>query len=155
MLGKWPRYLVLYIAATVLITAATFLMVVNSEPYDFAKSFVAQDSRVVEVTGAQTDRRFAPASGFRYTFGERTGEANFTFKVMGSRGQFEVKVVLSKRDGKWTVASAQAVDSMGEATTVVGVNKSLLRTRSKNHPGCEASFVAATSVASASCTWCT
>jgi Cytochrome oxidase complex assembly protein 1 len=119
MLNKWRKYLLLYIAATVLITTVTFSMVLNSEPYDFAKHFVAQDSRVAQVTGAQTERSFAPLGGFRYTFGDRTGEANFTFKVSGDRGRFEVRVVLSKRDGQWTVASAQAVDGKGAVSTVV------------------------------------
>lgn len=119
MLTKWRRHLLLYTSATVLITAVTFLMVVNSEPYDLAKGFVAQDFRVAQVTGVQTDRSFAPLGGFRYTFGDRTGEANFSFKVKSDRGQFEVRVVLSKRDGQWTVASAQAVDGKGAISTVV------------------------------------
>jgi hypothetical protein len=115
MLAGWPKrqHLLLYLAATVLITAVTFFMLVNSEPYEFAKSFVAQDSRVLQVTGAQTACRFSPLKGFGYTFGDRTGEANFTFKVAGDRGEFDVRVVLEKREGRWAVISAQTVSISG------------------------------------------
>ena len=121
LLAGWPkrRHLLLYFAATVLVTAVTFFMLVNSEPYEFAKSFVTQDSRVLQVTGAQTANRFSPLKGFRYTFGDRTGEANFTFKATGDRGSFDVRVVLEKREGRWAVISAQTVSGKGAVSDVV------------------------------------
>ena len=96
MLAGWlkRRHLLLYLGATVLITAVTFFVLVNSEPYEFAKDFATQDARVLQVTGAQTGSRFAPFKGFRYAFGDRTGEANFTFNVTGDRGGFDVRVAL-------------------------------------------------------------
>lgn len=67
MLTKWPkrRHLFLYLVATVLVTAVTFFMLVTSEPYEFAKSFVTQDSRVLQVTGVQTASRFSPFEGLQ------------------------------------------------------------------------------------------
>lgn len=126
MLAGWPkrRHLLLYLGATVLITAVTFFVLVNSEPYEFAKSFVAQDSRLLQVTGAQTASRFSPLKGFRYTFGERTGEANFTFKVTGDRGSFDVRVMLEKREGRWEVVSARTVSSSGAVSDVVSSGRS-------------------------------
>jgi hypothetical protein len=126
MLAGWPkrRHLLLYLAATVLITAVTFFMLANSEPYEFAKSFVTQDSRLLQVTGAQTTNRFSPLKGFKYTFGDRTGEANFTFRVTGDRGSFDVWVVLEKREGRWTVVSAQTVSGSGVVSDVVSSGRS-------------------------------
>ena len=126
MLAGWPkrRHFVLYILATMLITAVTFLMLVNSEPYEFAKSFVAQDARVLQVTGSPTTNRFSPLQGFRYSFGDRSGDANFTFKVKGDRGDFDVRVVLEKREGRWAVTTAQTVSGGGVVSNIVGDGRS-------------------------------
>lgn len=122
MLAGWPkrRHVWLYLMATVLITAVTFFMLLNSEPYEFAKNFVVQDARVLEVTGSQAKARLSPLDGFRYAFGDRTGQANFTFKVAADRGSFDVRVFLEKRDGQWAVVSAQTVASSGTVTEVIG-----------------------------------
>jgi hypothetical protein len=126
MLVGWPkrRNLLLYLAATVLVTAVTFFMLITSEPYEFAKSFVTQDSRVLQVTGAQTANRFSPLKGFRYVFGDRTGEANFTFKVTGDLGSFDVRVVLEKREGQWAVIRAQTVSSNGAVSDLTSADRS-------------------------------
>lgn len=126
MLAGWPkrRHLLLYLAATVLVTAVTFFMLVTSEPYEFAKSFITQDSRVLQVTGLQTASRFSPLNGFRYAFGDRTGEANFTYDVSGEQGRFNVRVVLEKREGRWAVVSARAVSSSGVVSELVSTGRS-------------------------------
>jgi hypothetical protein len=126
MLVGWPkrRHLLLYLGATVLITGVTFLVLVNSEPYEFAKHFAMQDARVLQVTGSQQSNSFAPLKGFRSTFGDRTGEASFTFKVTGDHGSFDVRVALEKREGRWAVTSAQAISSSGATSDVVRSGRS-------------------------------
>jgi hypothetical protein len=126
MLVKWPKrhHLLLYLGATVAATALTFFMLLTSESYEFAKEFVTNDPRVLQVTGSQKSCRIAPLKGFRSTFGDRTGEAHFTFKVSGDRGSFDVRVVLEKREGRWTVVSAQTVSSSGAESDVVSSGRS-------------------------------
>lgn len=116
---KW-RHFFLFIGATVAVTALTFFMLLTSESYEFAKEFVANDPRVVQATGAQKSSRIAPFKGFRSTFGDRTGEAHFTFKVSGDRGSFNVRVEMEKREGRWSVLKAQTTSSSGAVTDLIG-----------------------------------
>lgn len=122
MLGSWPkrRHIFLYLGATAATVALTFLMLLTSESYEIAKDFVASDPRVIHVTGTQQSSRIAPLKGFRSTFGERTGEAHFTFKVMADHGSFDVRVEMEKREGRWAVIKAQATSSGGATTEVIG-----------------------------------
>lgn len=122
LINKWPkrRYLILFLGATVATTALTFFMLLTSESYELAKEFVASDSRILQVTGSQNSSRIAPLKGFRSTFGDRTGEANFTFKVNGDRGSFDVRVEMEKREGRWSVIKARTTSSSGAVTDVVG-----------------------------------
>lgn len=126
MLVKWPkrRHIFLYLGATAATITLTFFMLLTSESYEFAKEFVTSDPRVAQVTGAQKSSRIAPFKGFRSTFGDRTSESHYTFKVSGDRGSFDVRVVLEKREGRWTVVSAQAVSTSGAVSDVVSSGRS-------------------------------
>ena len=95
-------------------------MLLSSESYEFAKTYVASDPRVVEITGTQKATRLAPLKGFRSTFGDRTGDARFTFRVNGEKGSFDVRVEMEKREGRWAVVKAQTISSVGAVTDVVG-----------------------------------
>jgi hypothetical protein len=121
MLGGWPRRgrRLLYVLAFVIVTAITLTMLVESEPYEAARQFAASDARVLRVTGAQASNSLALLKGFRYAFGDRTGEANFTFQVSAERGRFHVRVDLEKRAGQWMVVSSQAISEAGDVTDVV------------------------------------
>jgi Cytochrome oxidase complex assembly protein 1 len=123
MLSGWPkrRHFFLFLGATAAVTALTFFMLLTSESYEFAKAFVASDPRVVQVTGAQKSSRIAPFKGFRSTFGDRTGEAHFTFSVSGERGSFDVRVEMEKREGRWAIVKAQTTSSDGAVTDVIDV----------------------------------
>ncbi len=128
MLAGWPkrRHFFLYLGATAAVTALTSVMLLTSESYELAKEFVASDPRVLQVTGPQTSFRLAPLEGFRSTFGDRTGEAHFNFKVSGDRGSFVVRIEMEKREGRWSVIKAQATSSGGGVVTdVVGARSCL------------------------------
>lgn len=123
MLVGWPkrRHFFLYLGATAAVIALTFIMLFTSESYEVAKEFVAKDQRILQVTGPQTTYRIAPLKGFRSTFGDRTGEAYFNFKVSGDRGSFDVRIEMEKREGRWSVIKALITSSDGGAVTdVVG-----------------------------------
>jgi hypothetical protein len=124
VLAGWPkrRHFVLYLGATLAVTALTFFMLLTSESYEFAKAFVANDSRVLQVTGPQRSSHIAPFKGFRSTFGDRTGEAHFTFKVSGDRGDFDVRVEIEKREGRWAVIKARAISTKDAVTDVVATS---------------------------------
>lgn len=115
-----PRHFFLFLGATAATTALTFFMLLTSESYEFAKQFVASDPRVVQVTGNQKSSRIAPFKGFRSTFGDRTGEAHFTFNVSSERGSFDVRVEIEKREGRWAVVKARTTSSEGAVTEVIG-----------------------------------
>jgi hypothetical protein len=117
------RHFFLFLGATAGVTALTFFLLLTSESYEFAKEFAASDSRVVQVTGVQKSSRIALLKGFRSTFGDRTGEAHFTFNVNGERGSFDVLIEIEKREGRWVVVKAQAKSSSGAVTDVIGAKR--------------------------------
>ena len=128
MLAGWPRrgQRIAYLLVFVAVTALTLALLFNSEPYEFAKKYVASDPKVIEVTGAQSSVRVSWFRGFRYAFGDRTGEANFAFEVVGERGKFEVRVFLEKQGGTWSVVKAQALPDNGPVHDIVGTARQLL-----------------------------
>jgi hypothetical protein len=119
---RWlrPHWLVMYVSAFVLITAVTFAMLVHSEPYEFAKDFVTLDERVLRVTGKPTNSRLRLTRAFRYAFGDRTGEAEFTFRSVTTGGTYDVRVQLAKQGGRWQVQRAEVRPESGEPTAIVG-----------------------------------
>ena len=128
MLGGWPRrgQRIAYLLAFVVITALTLALLFNSEPYEFAKKYVASDAKIIQITGAQSSVRVSWLRGFRYAFGDRTGEANFAFEVVGERGKFEVRVFLEKQAGTWSVLRSQALPENGPVHVIVGATRQSL-----------------------------
>ena len=92
---------------------------VNSEAYEFAEGFVAQDGRVASLTGKQGERSLLWFKGFSMSYGDKDGEASLTMRVTGERGEFNVPLALQKRQGRWSVVSAKAISEKGETTVVV------------------------------------
>lgn len=101
------------------VTAVSYGWLFNSEPYRFARDFVARDARVLQATGTHQSSRLSLLFA-RVTFGERRGEGELTFVVKAERGDFDVIVGLEKRDGRWAVVRAQAVPAHGATVDIVG-----------------------------------
>jgi len=121
VLGGWPRRgrRIAYLACFLFFTVATAALVFNSEPYEFAKRYVSSDPQVTTVTGRQSSVRVSWLRGFRYVFGDHTGEAQFTFVVKGDRGEFEVRVQLEKRGNLWKVLNSEAIAGDGATSRIV------------------------------------
>jgi hypothetical protein len=111
------------VIAAVLVFAAVLLLVhfttVNSEVYEFADGFVAQDGRITKLTGRQSKRALRWHKGFGMSYGDSSGEASLTMQVTGDQGTFDVPLVLLKRQGRWSVVSAKAVSEKGETVVIV------------------------------------
>ncbi len=101
------------------VTAVSYGWLFNSEPYRFARDFVARDERVLQATGTHKYSRLSLLFA-RVTFGERRGEGELTFVVKAERGDFDVIVGLEKHDGRWAVVRAQAVPTHGATVDIVG-----------------------------------
>ena len=116
-----PRPLQVVVAVAVF--AAVVLLVrfaaVNSEVYEFADGFVAQDRRIVSLTGRQDERGLRWLKGFSMLYGDSSGEATLTVRVAGERGAFDVPLSLKKSQGRWSVVGAKAVNEKGEAVLIV------------------------------------
>ena len=125
MLGGWPRrgYRTAYLLVFLSVTVVSLVLLSNSEPYEFSRKYVASDPKVVQLTGLQSSTRVSWLRGFRYAFGDRTGEAYFTFDVKGDHGRFEIRVWLEKRNGVWTAVSTQAVSENGLTHQVLGAER--------------------------------
>jgi hypothetical protein len=118
MLPK-PRHLVLLVVVSLVVYALIYFQATTGEPYEYGRHFVTEDQRVTKVTGPQRDLRLNFWRGFSYSFGDNDGEASLTLRVQGDRGTFDVPLALKKRQGRWSVVSAKAVDEKGEIVMIV------------------------------------
>ena len=111
------------VVAAIAVFAAVVLLVrftaVNSEAYEFAEGFVAQDGRVASLTGKQGERSLLWFKGFSMSYGDKDGEASLTIRVSGEGGVFDVPLSLKKSQGHWNVVSAKAINDKGDATSIV------------------------------------
>ena len=109
--------------AAFLVFAAVLMLVhfttVNSEVYEFADGFVAQDGRIAKLTGRQSERTLRWYKGFGMSYGDNSGQASLTMRVNGDQGTFDVPLVLQKKQGRWSVVSAKAVSDKGETVVIV------------------------------------
>lgn len=118
MLPK-PRHLVLMVVVMLAVYALTNFQAITGEPYEYGRHFVMEDQRVTKVTGPQREQQLRLWSGYSHSFGDKDGEATLTVHVIGERGAFDIPLVLKKRQGRWSVVSAKAVNEKGETTVVV------------------------------------
>lgn len=111
------------VIAAVLVFAAVLLLVhfttVNSEVYEVADGFVAQDGRIAKLTGRQSERTLVWRKGFDMSYGDNSGQASLTMHVAGDQGTFDVPLLLQKRQGRWGVVSAKVVSEKGETFVIV------------------------------------
>lgn len=115
------RHVILYLGATAAAVSLTFFMLLESEPYGIAREFVNNDPSVAQMAGARYSSQFAPFKGYRATFGDRTGEAYFTFNVCGNNGKFDVQIGMEKREGRWVIVKAQAALEGGKIVNLLAV----------------------------------
>ena len=118
MLPK-PRHLVLMAIVMLAVYALTNFQAITGEPYEYGRHFVMEDQRVLKVTGPQREQRLRLWSGYSHSCGDNDGEASLTLRVTGDRGTFDVPLALQKRQGRWSVVSAKAVDEKGETFVIV------------------------------------
>ena len=111
------------VAVAILVFAAVLALVyfttLNSEAYEFADGYVAQNGRITELTGRQSERTLRWHKGFDMSYGDNDAEASLTVRVTGGRGTFDVPLSLKKRQGRWSVVSAKAVNEKGETFAIV------------------------------------
>lgn len=112
------RHVILFCLVSFLVFGAVYLHATTNEAFEFGSHFVAEDARVVKLTGSQRAQRLLFWRGFSYSFGDGDGEASMTLRVIGERGTFDVPVVLKKRQGKWGVVGAQLIDERGDRVVV-------------------------------------
>lgn len=113
------RHLMLLIVGSLLVYGLAYWLTITSEAYEYGRHFVMEDQRVITVTGSQRSQRLSFLSGFESSFGDNDGEASLTVRVLGDRGTFDVPLVLKKRQGRWSIISAKAINEKGETTIVV------------------------------------
>jgi hypothetical protein len=103
----------------VAVVLLVYFTTVNSEVYEFADQFVAEDARVGKATGRQFERKLRWHEGFSMSYGDSSGEASLTMRVIAERGAFNVPLAPHKRQGRWSVVSAKAIDEKGETMVIV------------------------------------
>jgi hypothetical protein len=114
-----PRHLVLMFVVMLAVYALTNFLAIAGEPYEYGRHFVMEDQRVIKITGSQREQKLRLWSGYSHSFGDNDGEASLTVRVTGDRDTFDVPLTLQKRQGRWSVANARAVNEKGETTVIV------------------------------------
>jgi hypothetical protein len=90
------------------------VVTVKSDAYEFAEDFVARDERILRVTGRQTERSLRWLGGFSMSYGDNSGDATLTVRVVGDRGSFDIPLELRKSQGRWSVVRAMAINERGD-----------------------------------------
>lgn len=114
------RHVCMLLAGSALVHALVYLQAVNGEPYKCAREWVSSDPRVLDVTGSQHAQGLNFWHGYDYSFGAAEGSASLELNVEGDQGEFNVSLVLQKRQGRWIVVSAMAFNVKGEVVVLVG-----------------------------------
>lgn len=109
-----PRRIIGAIAAFSAALVVIWLEAIKSEAYEFADWFVATDQRIVNLTGAQTDRSLRWIDGFSMSYGDSNGHASFTLRVRCDNGNLRVPLKLEKLQGRWNVVSIMVLNERGD-----------------------------------------
>ncbi len=113
------RHAALFAVLVVVAFGLDYVLTVNGEAYEFARQFVAEDRRVLQVTGVQRRQKLAFWRTTSHVSGDTQGDASLSLQVDGASGKFEIPLALQKRDGRWQVLSATAIDESGKAVVLV------------------------------------
>ncbi len=62
---------------------------------------------------------YDPSDRLNAVHGDGSGDASLTMRVIAERGKFNVPLALHKRQGRWAVVSAKAVNDKGETVVIV------------------------------------
>ena len=118
---KRRRKLRLALAAALFfgVTATTLAMFLHSEPYEYAIHIASTDPRIVKTTGTPKKVSLSFTRGFRYSFGDRSGEANMTLVSKSEVGVFDVQIHISKQAGNWIVNRVEVFPEGGSPVLVV------------------------------------
>lgn len=90
-----------------------YMVVINSEPYSFAKKYVSNNDIVKEKLGNLTNISLA-YFGYNVSYTGPNGVAKFKIKVTSKKGKGTVYISLDKESGKWNVKHAKLVSNESE-----------------------------------------
>lgn len=99
------RHLLLMVISTFLLLMALYVVTINSEDYETAKKFVAQDTRVASVIGKVKRVGFKVWDGFE-SVGGNGGYAKYSFSVTSDKGEFVIEVRLNCVGDVWNIKAA-------------------------------------------------
>jgi hypothetical protein len=89
----------------------------NSEDYETAERFVAQDPRVATAIGKVQQVGFKFWSGFE-SVGGNGGHASYSFSATTDKGEFIVEIRLRRVTGSWRVETADIRAPDGTQTRI-------------------------------------
>lgn len=104
------------VGVSIILSRAVF----NNAPYEHGIQFVATDPRITAVTGANHKAELRLLRNFRFKESEQTGTAHMTIKSTAAKGEFDVELWLDKRNGQWTVTSADVAPVGGAVVYSIG-----------------------------------
>ena len=95
-----------------------YLVTINSEDYEEAERFVAQDARVAASIGHVKKTDFKFWSGFESATSGGGGHANYSFEATTDQGVFTIEVHLRRASGTWRVEAADVRARDGTQTRI-------------------------------------
>lgn len=115
MIVPRARHLAALAVFLLLFLVLLYFAIRYSDRYGAAEQFILSDARVTESVGSVTRAKFEFWDGFHMS----GGEANFTFKVTGTKGVFTTKVQLRRSSGRWRVMAADIRSANGATSRIV------------------------------------
>ena len=106
---KLRRRLLVAAVIFALVMAATRLIFLQSEPYEFARHFAATDQRLQDSMGKVETISLPFFQPFRFSFGETSGSANMILRAQTTANEFDIELNLKKKDGQWAVTRAEVL----------------------------------------------
>ncbi|MDP2940514.1 MAG: cytochrome c oxidase assembly factor Coa1 family protein [Candidatus Omnitrophota bacterium] len=103
MLKKtWVKIILVLIVITILVYCVSYILVLRSEPYQFAKDYIKNDPKIKNELGEiKTIQLHFFNSSLEYS-GPK-GEAEFLLTIKGQNGQRDLYISLKRSLGKWSV----------------------------------------------------
>lgn len=101
------------IAVSVLVSIVMPPLMVRSEPYHIAESFVRSDPVVQDELGAISGIEFERSGGYNLSYAGPEGSARFALRVEGTRGTGIVFVTMSRHLRVWQIRAANLREPSG------------------------------------------
>lgn len=120
--SKWRWYGGIFIVVCVSLWPISYLIIINSTPYEIARNIIKQSPVVQKELGEVANIRLSPV-GYAAGFGSSDGYADLELSVKGQRAAGKVEIDLDQKGDSWRVLRAVLITSDGRKVDITDEQK--------------------------------